>query len=380
MVDEDRFTPSIVPIGPYHTQVQPNPAGNKGKEPLDSISNPAEIMVKKPLENKRCSQEKDIVANQFFISVLKERQKNNLELTLDSRQTGMVREELRKQLLLVKAEDFYPDLDTQPGDFVRMMMQDGMLTGDTDQTLLRQRVRNLLVNGLYIRDRATEEQSRLATEPSHLLHLAHIYLGPTMADIALDIDNPDTGAWRRATLYRKSYVKFKRREFEDGKVESVLDVSLQGRTLLIPCLRIDGDTWTILRNLMALEEQMSNRPVTAYCVFMSQFARQADDVELLENEGIIDNFLGNNEELVQGFSNLCKGVINDKKGYLDDIWHGLRKHSMNPGNKFMGSFGQRNLADNVQFIAFLGAILLLVLQIAQVIIGCLPLIKKPGAV
>ena len=170
-------------------------------------------------------------------------------------------------------------------------------------------------------------------------------------------------------------MQFKRREFEAG-VESILDVSLQGGTLLIPCLQIDGNTWTILRNLMALEEQMSERPVTTYCVFMSQLARQAEDVEFLEHEGIIINFLGNNEVVVQGFSNLCEGVINDKPSYLYDIWHTLDKRSKSAWNKFMGSFMERNMLDNVQFVAFIGAVILLILQIAQVIIGSLSLINK----
>uniref|UniRef100_A0A453DY32 Uncharacterized protein n=1 Tax=Aegilops tauschii subsp. strangulata TaxID=200361 RepID=A0A453DY32_AEGTS len=242
--------------------------------------------------------------------------------------------------------------------------------------LLCTRVRDLLAEGRYI-TKATPESP--AKEPAHLLHLVHTYFAPPKSgEAAIDIvrNKGTAGPWKRATLYRRcAYVQFKRREFEAG-VESILDVSLQGGTLLIPCLQIDGNTWTILRNLMALEEQMPERPVTAYCVFMSQLARQAEDVEFLEYEGIIINFLGNNEVVVQGFSNLCEGVINDKPSYLYDIWHTLDKRSKSAWNKFMGSFMERNMLDNVQFVAFIGAVILLILQIAQVIIGSLSLINK----
>ena len=69
-------------------------------------------------------------------------------------------------------------------------------------------------------------------------------------------------------------------------------------------------------------------------------------------------------------------MINDKPSYLYDIWHTLDKRSKSAWNKFMGSFMERNMLDNVQFVAFIGAVILLILQIAQVIIGSLSLINK----
>lgn len=422
MVGEDRFTPLRVRIGPYHepSMVQPsesNPPEKKGKELMaeeqkKSVSVDRFLSLTKQLQAQVIEDLKKLKAREYYAEETKEPEHAFaymmmrdgiyvLCLLVDIEKAppreGDVRPECPDEINLLRDVVFL--LENQIPWIVLKELQ--RLAGYSDQGLLGRRVRDLLANGRYIREAKTiktniEATAELpATEPAHLLHLVHTYFAPTKPrEGAFNIDTNNgtvsatleakatrcTGPWKRATLYRKcAYVEFKRREFEDGKVESVLDVSLQGRTLLIPCLRINGNTWTILRNLMALEERMLESPVTTYCVFMSQLARQADDVEFLEYEGIIDNFLGNNEAVVQGFSNLCQRVINDKPSYLYDIWHTLDKRSKSAWNKFMGSFMERNMVDSVQFVAFIGAVILLILQIAQVIIGCLSLINKQKA-
>ncbi|KAF7034845.1 hypothetical protein CFC21_045811 [Triticum aestivum] len=458
MVEEERFTPFTVRIGPYHeaSMVQPsenNPHDKKGKEVMENEQNKsvlvdrlvsvlleqpgelenlmaramecyAEKKGKQPCDNELhiTEQEKSFFVDRFLSLTFEDRKEEAPQLTLQEHKVQVI-EDL-KNLKTMKCYAGNPRAEETEEAFAAMMMRDGIyvlcllvdmvetspgegdvrpdeidllrdvvfllenqipwivlkelqsLAGYSNEPgLLCTRVRDLLAEGRYI-TKATPESP--AKEPAHLLHLVHTYFAPPKSgEAAIDIvRNKGTGPWKRATLYRRcAYVQFKRREFEAG-VESILDVSLQGGTLLIPCLQIDGNTWTILRNLMALEEQMPERPVTAYCVFMSQLARQAEDVEFLEYEGIIINFLGNNEVVVQGFSNLCEGVINDKPSYLYDIWHTLDKRSKSAWNKFMGSFMERNMLDNVQFVAFIGAVILLILQIAQVIIGSLSLINK----
>nr|CAB3492254.1 unnamed protein product [Digitaria exilis] len=89
-------------------------------------------------------------------------------------------------------------------------------------------------------------------------------------------------------------------------------------------------TWTMLRNLMALEElEEKERPVTAYCYFMSQVACTAEDVELLERAGIIEHFLGSDEQAAKGFAQLCDGVALDidklQQSYLSPMRHHLHE-------------------------------------------------------
>ena len=62
-----------------------------------------------------------------------------------------------------------------------------------------------------------------------------------------------TGPWLRATEYRRNAdLRFKPRAFGANQAWTILDVDLDGGSLLIPRLRVDSNTWTLLRNLMAL--------------------------------------------------------------------------------------------------------------------------------
>ncbi|XBJ21268.1 hypothetical protein VPH35_011950 [Triticum aestivum] len=194
------------------------------------------------------------------------------------------------------------------------------------------------------------------------------------------------GRWLRATEYsRHGNVQLKPREFKDG-VESILDVRLEGSTLWIPHLRIDSSTWTILRNLMALEEQTAGTvgsPVTAYCLFMSQLASKAEDIELLRRKGIVEHFWGNDEEVAQGFADLWKKVVLDDvdnvdSNYLRDTWYLLHDRCESVGHNCWGSFRHIYCGDSMRFLAFVTAGLLFALQLIQVILAGFSLRQQQG--
>lgn len=117
----------------------------------------------------------------------------------------------------------------------------------------------------------------------------------------------------------------------------------------IPFLRVDSTTWTLLRNLMALEEQEEERPVTAYCYFMSQVACAAEDVELLQaaarQDIILEHFLGSDEQAARGFAQLCDGVDWDvdklARTYLSPMLRELDRRCTKPVHNLKGFFRER---------------------------------------
>ena len=117
--------------------------------------------------------------------------------------------------------------------------------------------------------------------------------------------------------YYISGVNLKSRPVGAGSTEArcILDVTLDSGsgTLVVPRLRIDAETGRILRNLVALEQHNPGvgSHVTAYCVFMSQMACTASDVDLLSRTGVIVHLLANDGEVAAFFSDLCKGVLFD---------------------------------------------------------------------
>ncbi|XP_034582464.1 UPF0481 protein At3g47200 isoform X2 [Setaria viridis] len=260
--------------------------------------------------------------------------------------------------------------DGDPAQTVGGDVQDGgSFSGGDNNTVVRDTV-FLVENQIpffvlqKIHERVTGDTTSSALES--IADYVQEVLQPTSPPPAMEENaaRPRTGRWRRATEYCKyGNVRFKRQVFQDNEKWTFLDVRLQGGTLWVPRLRVDGMTWTVLRNLMALEEQISRRPVTAYCLFMSQVAGTVEDVKLLVHSGIVEHFLASDEQVAQGFADLCKGVVMDvdniDRNYLMPMWHEMQERCENRVHRFMGWFCQ-----------FKNIVIIIVLLVALIIIAC----------
>ncbi|XBI97136.1 hypothetical protein VPH35_033328 [Triticum aestivum] len=251
-----------------------------------------------------------------------------------------------------------------------------LVTGDTDSCVLESisvAVQGLLQAQLYI----SKKPQPAPQQSSHLLHLVHHYFQPT---------NPPperagntarrTGRWRRATEYRcHGNVRFKPEDLVEGKESTILDVSYQVGTLWIPRLQVNSNTWTILRNLMALEEQMTRRPVTAYCVFLSQVAGTVEDVKLLVRAGIVQQFLSSEKQVAQDLANLLTGVVLDvdnlDQNYLKPIWHDLDMRCNKWVNRFMGTCREQHCRNGLYTIAFVITAILFACGLLQAVFAVL---------
>uniref|UniRef100_A0A0D9XC92 Uncharacterized protein n=1 Tax=Leersia perrieri TaxID=77586 RepID=A0A0D9XC92_9ORYZ len=167
-------------------------------------------------------------------------------------------------------------------------------------------------------------------KPWHLNHLLHMHFQPVSVD-----EKPNAAAaaaarvyrWRSATQYHAAGVRFKTRHLDGGGARSILDVELDGLTLRMPSLTVDNNTCTILRNLMNLEQHNPEigSHVTAYCVFMSQLAGTAHDVELLARKGIIVHALLTDSHVAEMLASLCSGITIDLDEPRHSYLHKTRK-------------------------------------------------------
>ncbi|XP_031489686.1 UPF0481 protein At3g47200-like [Nymphaea colorata] len=82
--------------------------------------------------------------------------------------------------------------------------------------------------------------------------------------------------------------------------------------LTLPPILIEDYTAAIYMNMMAFERMhpklWRDRRVTSYMGFMDNLIDTAEDMSLLCSRGIMDNFLGSNEEAAEVFNNLAVGV------------------------------------------------------------------------
>uniref|UniRef100_A0A8I6YG38 Uncharacterized protein n=2 Tax=Hordeum vulgare subsp. vulgare TaxID=112509 RepID=A0A8I6YG38_HORVV len=235
-------------------------------------------------------------------------------------------------------------------------------------------VQGLLQAQLYISNKARPAPG----QTSHLLQLVRGFFLPAKPPKAMEENTarPRTGRWRRATEYRcHGNIRFKCKDFVDDIKSSILDVSYQGGTLSIPPLRVDSNTWTILRNLMALEEQMTQRYVTAYCVFMSQVAGTVEDVKLLVGAGIVEQFLASDKQVAQGFANLLSDVVlhvdKQEQNYLKPIWHDLDMRCNKWAHRFMGTCREQHCRNGLYTIAFIITAILFASGLMQAVFAVL---------
>ncbi|TVU06471.1 hypothetical protein EJB05_49688, partial [Eragrostis curvula] len=177
--------------------------------------------------------------------------------------------------------------------------------------------------------------------PGDLLHLLYMHLMPAVlkgkakAPSGRGVpDKKTVGRWRKATEYDSAGIKFRSLPLGTDGVSCILDVKMDSRRgiLGVPRLNIDADTWRLLRNLMALEQhnpEATGKHVTAYCIFMSQVASTAADVDLLSGNGVIVHVLGSHTDAAVFFTSLCKGIMFNANepgsNYLLATYHQMEK-------------------------------------------------------
>ncbi|PNT66515.1 hypothetical protein BRADI_3g13510v3 [Brachypodium distachyon] len=222
------------------------------------------------------------------------------------------------------------------------------------------RVQRVLQRNAYI---ATTNVTSPAAPPYHLLHVLYMYLAPAAIlgsdSIGIKVNSapvPENRRWRRATEYYAAGVGFVNRELDGGNngARSILDVDLIKDQLHIPRLIIDGNTFRMLRNMVALEQKgmqysTRNSHVTAYCFFLSQVAGTEEDVELLFSKGIIVHMLRSNSDVTKGLAGLCDGVTiedafgRDANNYLRSKKDALEKLCDTTWRRYMAWLRMRNV-------------------------------------
>lgn len=225
----------------------------------------------------------------------------------------------------------------------------------------------------------------LAEAPGNLLHLLHMHLKPTAISrsstgCAADISD-SMGPWRTATdYYFFAGVKFKNRPLGTDACQSILDVRPVdgGSTLEIPCLNIDGETWRILRNLMALEQHnpgTTGSNVTAYCQFISKLACTASDVDLLSRSGVIAHTCGSHGKVAEFFSELCNGLAvrkeDDDINYLKATWFALDKRLQSRRFRWLAWLRQKYFKNPWLTIGLAAAALGLTCEVVQAVYSVL---------
>ncbi|XP_029121761.1 UPF0481 protein At3g47200 isoform X2 [Elaeis guineensis] len=127
------------------------------------------------------------------------------------------------------------------------------------------------------------------------------------------------------TELRDAGIKFRKR-----KTDRFWDIEFTNGVLKIPRLLIHDGTKSLFLNLIAFEQchMDCSNDITSYVIFMDNLINSEEDVRYLHYRGIIEHWLGNDDEVADLFNKLCQEVVFDiNDSYLSRLSQQLNRPS-----------------------------------------------------
>ncbi|CAL1406709.1 unnamed protein product [Linum trigynum] len=145
----------------------------------------------------------------------------------------------------------------------------------------------------------------------HLLHLIHTSYRPSSpkAEARLQIGAPAAPSAFVPSVGELCAAGIQV-QMQRKPTKSMLDLKFKNGVLKIPPLRIHDSTDALFRNLVAFEQCFHGCPqyITSYVLLMDRLVYTMDDVELLEQSMILENYLGSRAEAADLFDSICKQI------------------------------------------------------------------------
>ncbi|CAL5404721.1 unnamed protein product [Camellia sinensis] len=177
------------------------------------------------------------------------------------------------------------------------------------------------------------------------------------------------GNWRfipNATELQEAGVKLEKFEVTGG---SLFNIKFDEAKLYIPPLTVEDRTESIVRNLIAYEQYCPDNQrnyVTDYVKFLDCLIDSPKDVEILSRVGIIDNWLGDDEEVSNIFNKISDAVSGTSMHFrYADIFNRVNIYCGQPCNRWMAILKRKYFNGPWAIISVLAGSLLLIFTFAQ---------------
>ncbi|XP_040988266.1 UPF0481 protein At3g47200-like [Juglans microcarpa x Juglans regia] len=179
-----------------------------------------------------------------------------------------------------------------------------------------------------------------------------------------------------ATELQEAGVRFKKAEH--GR--NMFEIKFKNGILEIPHLEIVDRTESIFRNLIAYEQyshNMHTRYVTDYVVLMDYLIYTTKDVKVLRQNGIIENWMGEDEVVSNMFNKLGHYVMLSRFGfYYSDIMKEVNKHCSKRRNVWMAKLRRDYFNSPWAWLSVLAAMILLLIAIAETTFSVLSYVQQ----
>ncbi|XVF29132.1 hypothetical protein REPUB_Repub15cG0093200 [Reevesia pubescens] len=210
-------------------------------------------------------------------------------------------------------------------------------------------------------------------EIKHLVGLVHECWHPSPVELKTCEKLNKNAPWNfinSVTDLQEAGVKFQK---EQGS--SLFDIKFQYGTMKIPTLRIFDSLECTLRNLIAFEQFSSVRGlnhVTDYVILFHCLINSSKDVEILRQRGIIENMLGDDEEVAGMLNRLGMSVhFSRDTFYYSEVFNKVNKYCNRRWNKWIANLKHNYFNSPWALVSFLAAVVLLHFQLVQTIFSVL---------
>ncbi|GMP55746.1 hypothetical protein CsSME_00020476 [Camellia sinensis var. sinensis] len=211
---------------------------------------------------------------------------------------------------------------------------------------------------------------------NHLLGLLHYCCCYQFHSTVFSRSNPDgikEESLKSATELQETGIKF-----ENIEGETLFGIRFEEGILKIPTLKVEDDTESVFRNLIAYEQyhpDTSWHHFTAYHKFMDYLVNTSKDVEILTHCGIIRSLLGENEVVATMLNKLGNNIIISDLGY-EEVYNNVNEHCRGKWNIRFAILRRDYFNTPWASISFVAAVVLLLLTVLQTIFSIHPIGKS----
>lgn len=269
-----------------------------------------------------------------------------------------------------------------------------------------------MVNRTFSLAKSSIKTKDIEENVKHLFHVVHMFMsfGPSKKIIPSEFRNIPTirslcGGWRggfkdedmmwhkimpNATelfeagvsfanvgnIFMRSLEKVKDNNLKDNTC--LFDIKFNNGLMTIPCFQVVDETETLMRNLIAYEQQSSDvqqRYFSDFAVFMDYLIDSDKDVSLLCMNGIIVNKLGEDKQVASFFNKIGKGIAVSEDFYYEEECRKAVQHCEKPCNRIGANFRHNYFNTPWAGISTLAAIILLLLTATQTVLAFISLFK-----
>ncbi|XXG72849.1 hypothetical protein AAC387_Pa07g1857 [Persea americana] len=204
-------------------------------------------------------------------------------------------------------------------------------------------------------------------------HLSHLLLHTNPFVLAKE-DSSEPTAFQKipcASKLKEAGIKFR---ISDGP-HSLLDIKFQNGVIEIPPMEFWDKYNLVFLNLVAFEQCYCpcKKYITAYIAFMNSLISTGKDVEILCREGIIENWIGSDGDMVSLFNNMVRELtVREEDFYLSRICKEINQYCEGTWPKTRATLVHDYFRNRWAIISFFAALFLLLLTMTQTFFSSFP--------